>query len=417
MKRWWYHAAIRNARLTLSSASVLVGFAVFFLMARAMDWYSRPEVPAFGPPQQPPPGIAFGLLLGGAVIYGAYRVIAFHPAFRPGYREWLRTTPWQTSLALPLGPVHLTLGDALLMTLATAVLWYVFPAYSLFLAILCFAGPHLLLLFIAVLSSGPRGYAYLTLFGLGAMLMSATRPGVACGIALATYLIGARGLHLGLPWAVEEGRSRTADDHSDELEATWRAFAVSTQSTSPHLERARRQPQNLAWPFAYLGPYRPRLRLPVFDAVCLCLLAGWMTASALFFFKDASGDGRHGEESTRGVALFLWLPMFAVLGARMLQFLASHRPSISLAGRLATFRWFIPSYDRAFLAPLAGMAFFASSMPLALRFLTGDWAIVRIAAIVAGTLLIGLVPGPAYRDWILTSECRIVATKPPERRG
>ena len=38
-----------------------------------------------------------------AFAYGLWRVAAFHPCYRPGYREWLKTVAWNPQLPLPLG--------------------------------------------------------------------------------------------------------------------------------------------------------------------------------------------------------------------------------------------------------------------------------------------------------------------------
>ena len=40
----------------------------------------------------------------GGFLLGAYRAIAFHPYFRPGYLRWLKGTPWTVNKPLPLGP-------------------------------------------------------------------------------------------------------------------------------------------------------------------------------------------------------------------------------------------------------------------------------------------------------------------------
>jgi hypothetical protein len=49
------------------------------------------------------------------VLYGAFRVAAFHPLFQPKYRAWLRQTPWTWRKSLPLGPIHLVWIDAIVL--------------------------------------------------------------------------------------------------------------------------------------------------------------------------------------------------------------------------------------------------------------------------------------------------------------
>jgi hypothetical protein len=99
-------------------------------------------------------------------------------------------------------------------------------------------------------------------------------------------------------------------------------------------------------------------------------------------------------------------------GLRMLVFWINHRPPISVLGRLATFRWVIPSYDRAFAAPLAGMLVLWGFADLVLL-RRGPPSLAGVSLLLTAALLVAFLPGPSLRTWALTSECRIVAQKPP----
>ncbi len=96
----------------------------------------------------------------------------------------------------------------------------------------------------------------------------------------------------------------------------------------------------------------------------------------------------------------------------MLAFWINLRPPISILGRLATFRWVIPSYDRAFVAPIAGIVFLWGFAGREL-FRPGSQSIVGVSILLTVALLVVFLPGPSLRTWALTSECRIVALKPP----
>lgn len=50
-------------------------------------------------------------------VYGAYWVWAFHPNTRPGYRNWLTSTPWTSRKPLPLGPVQLVWQDVVALVI------------------------------------------------------------------------------------------------------------------------------------------------------------------------------------------------------------------------------------------------------------------------------------------------------------
>ena len=57
----------------------------------------------------------------GASLFGAYRVLAFHPALNSEYHDWLRLTPWTPDRRLPLGPVRLTVPDVVVMAVFAAL--------------------------------------------------------------------------------------------------------------------------------------------------------------------------------------------------------------------------------------------------------------------------------------------------------
>ena len=58
------------------------------------------------------------------LLYGQYRVIAFHPLWRREYFAWLRETPWHRSRPLPLGPVHLVAQDVVIVGVALIAGWW-----------------------------------------------------------------------------------------------------------------------------------------------------------------------------------------------------------------------------------------------------------------------------------------------------
>jgi hypothetical protein len=410
MKRPWYHPLIRNARLVLPPSWFFIAYALLLMLAVWLDAFTTPERPRFGPPGSfgPPLRMTLAFLLGGAVVYGVFRVVCLHPAFRPAYRKWLAKTCWDNSQPLPLGPVSLTLADAVLLSLAGGLALDRVPTVSPCLPVLFFAVAYLLFVSFSLLLSGPRSYAYAILFGLSCTLIWGTQPGIGCAIALATYLVALPGLRRGLGLLMEPTRERDADGVV-ELDREFRQFSGRPEAGAA-AERARRDPTQLGWPFGYLGPYRQRIRLLTFDAVCLSLLAGWLTACLMLLAKDLGGEGSPGEEAAHAFSFFMAGLVVIVLVSRMLHCFVNYRSPISLRGRLMTFRWLIPSYDQAFVAPLAGLAILFCIGRVALG-AVGMPLIFGAAAVIAAALLVGLVPGPTSRDWILTSECRIVASK------
>jgi hypothetical protein len=388
LKRFWYSEAIRNSRLAFPPTRPLFFFGLLLVLFEYFFWTTERDSSSTDGP-------AIVLLKFGAALYGVYRVAAFHPNLRPAYREWLRTTAWRSPQPLPLGAVTLTLTDALILLIAAALVWYRHPGRSPYALILTFSAAYLLCMALALFTSGPRGAGYLVIFGLGGMVMSVPTTEITCAVALATYFVAWCGLHLALK------SLRRIETISIE-----RHFVRPSGVRSAEISSL-----NVGWPFGYLAPDRTVPRLAVFDAVCISALLSWLLASFMTLSRYMN-ESRLGDEA-RIVAFGFIFGGTALLIGRMILYFQNHRPPISLLGRLLTLRWIIPSYDYAFAAPLAGMiVLWVFAWPLLQQ---RHLSIVGFSALLTTGLLVGLVPGPSFRNWMLTSACRIVAQKPPQQ--
>ena len=96
--------------------------------------------------------------------------------------------------------------------------------------------------------------------------------------------------------------------------------------------------------------------------------------------------------------------------------MGGYRPPISLLGRIATGRWIIPSYDRALVAPLAGLLIVGAALPRLIS-VSAQPSAFEMPILVTTVLLVVLLSGPTFRDWALTSECRIVARRPQPQQN
>ena len=89
-------------------------------------------------------------------MLGLYRVVAFHPLFRPNYLRWLKSTPWTVRKPLPWGPLELVpktaLGMGLLIVLSATV-----PTPRSIELIIVFLFSHVLVLAAYVLADGAGG--------------------------------------------------------------------------------------------------------------------------------------------------------------------------------------------------------------------------------------------------------------------
>jgi hypothetical protein len=398
MKRFWHSRLIRHSRLVTPPTWAVCTFVAFLLL---FEWLAG--VPLRGQLAVQPPELGFPavLLIGlGTFVFGIYRVAAFNPYFRPAYREWLRLTAWRSPQPLPLGPITLTLADLGLLLLAAGLLWVRHPGISPFRIAVIFSAAYLLCLALGLQNSGPRGFGYAVIFGLGGVFMSVPDLLLESGILIATYLVAWGGLRLALI------KLREIDAGAIE-----RHLVMPT--TTP-LRSAEISPLFVGWPFGYLGPKRHVPHLSTFDAVCLSLLGGWSLASAMRFISYVQEPGPQTAENLRLLVVMSFGGASLLIFGRMLGCAVHHRPPISLLGRLATLRLIIPTYDRAFVAPFASLVLLWSLAPRMLAN-PGPPSILAMSSLLTAALLIGLVPGPSFRDWSLTCDCRIAPAKVPER--
>jgi hypothetical protein len=398
MKRFWYSRVVRHSRLVTPPTLALGTFAFFLFLFEWMGGVPRNGQLGVQTPEMGYPAVT--VLLIGTVVFGIYRVAAFNPYFRPAYREWLKLTAWRSPQPLPLGPVTLTLGDLVLLTLAAGILWVRHPGVSPFLVAFLFSGSYLLCLAMALKNSGPRGFGYAVLFGLGGMMMSLTDPLLEAGVTVATYLVAWGGLRLALI-------------KLRELDAGIVERYLVMPTTTP-LRSAEISPLFVGWPFGYLGPKRNLPQLAVFDAVCVSVLGGWLLAAGMRLLGYLEDPGSETAENERVFVVIAFVAASMLICARVLGCAIHHRSPISLLGRLVTLRWIIPSHDRMFVAPLAGLVLLWWLSPRVLAN-QGPPSIVAASSLLTAALLVGLVPGPSFRDWSMTCECRIAPSKVPDR--
>lgn len=322
------------------------------------------------------------VLIASAILFGSLRVRRFHPIFDPEYRFWLWFGPWTPAKRLPLGPVHLVPADvALVAAGVAAALPYYGLAASLFVAKF-FLFAYVFKLMVALFRTGESLAAYAVWFGLGALVLywSADAPFVIS--AVATYCAGMVGLRRslrGFPWFECAPSVRVWARASVGLAASGRAY--------------------YGWPFAYLTPGGDNLSLPGRHGAAIALLCGWSVYAACCQLTELFS-----------VMICLLLPLMAASGAafRLSMYrVGEYRPPISLAGRLQTGRWIIPSYDRVFVAPLL-----APVVSILLWVVLLNCELPPILGATTGVclvLLILLTAGPDRPTWLLTAPSRMVA--------
>src|SRR5262249_39312255 len=113
------------------------------------------------------------LLHVGALIYAAYRVFSFHPAFNAAYHTWLATTPWTSRHPLPVGPLHLVVQDLLVLLFLAGLAWMRHPDVSPQGLILEFLFIYELSLAVSFAVLKMPWFGYAIGFGLGLVILLA----------------------------------------------------------------------------------------------------------------------------------------------------------------------------------------------------------------------------------------------------
>jgi hypothetical protein len=407
MTRLWHSNVLRNARLALPPTWTLAIVGGVYLLAEVFQQLGQamaagqfgqfPRGPLWliGVVAMSPPNffqdVQAKALCFAAALYAGYRVSAYHPYLRDSYRTWLKTTCWRIGRPLPLGPVTLTLTDVLLLTLVTGLSWHIESLASPFLPLTLFAVFYFLPITFSLFREGPRGWGYAILVGLLGMLLFGRRPVLACLVALPTYVVACHGLRRSLA-------------RLDLGEPGWIAKSFVTAQAGRG-ERSSAQFSS-AWPFAYLSPQPPEDGLPRFDAICIALLLSGALFAWIVFLKSSGGSLLPSDRDVADVVGIGWLPCVAVAAIRLFAYCAYYRPPISILGRFAAGRLLIPSYDCGLVPPLLGLFVFWSLAPGFLSLL-GIPMVIEIGIRLAIALLVILVPGPTFRNWVLTGECRI----------
>jgi len=317
-----------------------------------------------------------------AVAYALFRALAFHPAFRNEYCKWLAATPWDHRKPLPLGPIHLVPQDVLVLLLLTAMA-YLSPE-RLYLPSILFLGAYLAALCLSFWTTGLVWTGYATAFGLCLIVRLAADPWAALAVAAIMYPLAYAGLRQSLaqfPWQETPLAVR--------LE---RAISLQTDRDQPNLKV-------MGWPWDRLRPTQPHeAGISYRDGILASLLCGWWLYSVIANISDR-------EAQFEIAAACYTLGLIGAAVVRLAVYSLHYWPPISLWGRIWTFRWIIPGYDRVFLAPLCTAAVGVAA-PIALNWLGLPWEI-SFPVSVSLVLLAALNLGPTLLSWRMTGRHRI----------
>jgi hypothetical protein len=323
-----------------------------------------------------------GLYVFTLVAFGAFRMLAFHPLFRPGYRDWLKTTPWKSRQSLPFGPVQLVAQDVLIVGAVSLVTFFYTPSseWTPVVPAIAFLTPYLLLLFASLAVLAQPWFAYVIPFGMGLSLLLKDQLPMVLAVQAAVYVIAQFGLRRTLRRLPDWDLSRL-ESLSGQLKPGGNIYA--------------KLPARFGWPFDRLHPKQTGALVGYRDGIAYSLLAGWLLY-ALATALDWRADG---------LRAFTSILCFSVGPIRAARYCFRHRPPINIWGRLFTFRWIIPGYDKVFIPPICAV----------LVSLAAPWTLnaVGIDAFVAWpvtltlVLLVAVNMSPTLEQWRLTGRHRV----------
>jgi len=369
-------------RMILPPIEAVAPLAFCFLLNQGCRFYAEWNLGAPVGPDHVVARLNNLLLTFAGLGYGVFRVVGFHPFYRPGYRTWLERTPWTSRTPLPFGPVSLVWEDG--FALATlALLSRVTPGSdpARTLALVLFA--YIALLALTMAPTGEQAYAYLLAFGLGLVVRLSPHAETALAAGMVVYAAGYVGLRRSLarfPWHVE-----------------WQDN-LSANSLEQALQRKSEQP--CGWPYDQLRPRaEPRVRVGLLDALLISMLVGWWLFAAEALFTSP-------REALGLFAMVVPTGTFLAALSRLVGYAQGHAPPLTLWGRLRTFRWIIPNYDQVFVGPLLTLVM--APLSIVLFYWMGLRANAFLPITSALVLFTALAAPPRLRRWKLTGSHRIV---------
>lgn len=374
-------------RLLVPPAPYIVLYVVAYLACNlpGIRWGQNPALP----PADRNAGGRQAVLILGLLIYGGYRVLAFHPFYRAAYRKWLETTPWTWRKPLPVGPVYPVFEDVIIVSAMSAPAWY-FGDFGFLATFSLPLGSYLMILCGTFRATGAWGFHVPVAFIVGLALRLWNQPAWAySGAILLALVFGLVGLGRSLKrWPWDLGAQGLDPRKLEKIMSESMANQMGTWTNQ------------LGWPYDRLGPRSdgPNTWRATADAFFSCVLVAWWFYAFLGLMPDAA-------RGPIAIMVMMYVMLFSLV-YRVSHYMIGYASPLGLFGRMARLSPIIPSYDQVFVAPITAIV----------AVTLGPWMLSRagmrwdsIASISLGVALIALfLGGPDRRRWQLTAKHRVV---------
>lgn len=327
MRRFHPMKAARDwFRVTLPHPAWSITPVILYALTEIINLFADPA----NAPFEGPGAVLFVVY---AVVYGFYRVFYFHPLYRPDYRRWLMSVPWSVDHRLPLGPVHLVPQDLLIVGVMSAITIYRLPITPLAVPI----GFFFAYTIGSIVSLGMLEHwtSAVLIFALGALVRFTEAPWMIAAWLGAIFFITLIGYR------------QTMIDPATWDSTWWGKQGLSDSTGRPDQTLQERNRINvLGWPWDYTSLKRNETPVPFLTGLVISVLVAWWVHALVFHLQ------RHILGPAQGLYWIMLLPTAIVAIVRVGIYCWGQLPPISILGRLSTFRWIIPGYDKVFIAPL-----------------------------------------------------------------
>ncbi|MFH1834077.1 MAG: hypothetical protein ABH877_03545 [bacterium] len=350
---------IRWIRVTLPYLEYTVGgFVLVYLLLEGFHWLGYLIATDSASGWWGPAVLQDLFIVITCIVYGAFRGAGFHPLQRADYYDWLRSTPWTSEKALPLGPARLVPQDGAVMFALTLLVLRHGIVHWLAPTVAMLGGCVFCLAFLLALT-GPRLAAYAAAFILVSGIHFWWSPEVLMALCTVAYVLCAFGLRRSLrrfPWDENKQVSQYVQNLRGKNRGSGENLLTRRQSMAGFLRN--QEIEQVGWPYCRLLPNPPCTELGWTDSILVSLLLGWFVFIA-FSTIDALGldtipaRDRHGASFTLAAIVYI----VVVCGAAYRFLLhaigaGASVPPISILGRLFTLRPIVPGYDKILVAPV-----------------------------------------------------------------